>query len=140
MKTKTYRHYGAMRFDSEKFSPAKNIEHWIKPHGCLWACDIESNDWYGYCYENDWENQCEEYFDFTLAEETRLLELRGMKDFEALAEKYFISESKNLDFEQISMDYDALYVELDHELYWALYGWDIDSLLVFNPNVIRELG
>ena len=45
-----------------------------------------------------------------------------------------------LDFEQlVAMGYDAMEVNIskDHHLYWKLYGWDCDSLLVFSPDIIE---
>ena len=45
------------------------------------------------------------------------------------------------DFEKMKENgIDAIFVEIsnDHRLYWALYGWDCDSIVVMNPDIIVE--
>ena len=41
----------------------------------------------------------------------------------------------------MALGYDAILVNIsnDHNLYWALYGWDCDSLLVLNKDVVEEI-
>ena len=43
-----------------------------------------------------------------------------------------------IDFEKLASRYDAIEVLIskDGRLYSALYGWDCDSILILNPNVI----
>ena len=44
-----------------------------------------------------------------------------------------------LDFEKLAEEYDAILVLIsrDYNLYDKLYGWDVDSILVMNPNCIE---
>jgi len=46
-----------------------------------------------------------------------------------------------IDFERLAKNYDAIEVLIseDHELYWKLYGWDCDSILIFNKDVIEVI-
>ena len=43
-----------------------------------------------------------------------------------------------LDFEKIAKEFGAIEVNIssDEKLYWKLYGWDCDSILIMNPNVV----
>jgi len=45
---------------------------------------------------------------------------------------------KAVDFESMKKDYDAIKFNYDNNpsLYWDLYGWDCDCILVLNKNVI----
>lgn len=44
----------------------------------------------------------------------------------------------NLDFEKLSKEYDAIevFISEDRDLYFSLYGWDCDSIVVMNPTKI----
>lgn len=54
-----------------------------------------------------------------------------------------------LDFEELAKEYDGIEVLMSEEdnldlaigegLYWELYGWDCDSLLVFNKDIVEVL-
>ena len=46
-----------------------------------------------------------------------------------------------LDFEELKRQYDAIEVNIsnDYGLYWKLYGWDCDSILVMNSDVVVEI-
>jgi len=52
-----------------------------------------------------------------------------------------ISSWKLLDFEKLAGIYDAIDVSIsnDPELHFALYGWDCDSILIMNPDIIQVL-
>ena len=43
-----------------------------------------------------------------------------------------------LDFEELSKKYDAIevWISKDSNLYFELYGWDCDSILIMNPKII----
>ena len=53
-----------------------------------------------------------------------------------------------LDFELLTYEYDAIELHLSEDnsrgdfmecLYWVLYGWDCDSILIMNPDVVEVL-
>ena len=46
-----------------------------------------------------------------------------------------------LDFEKLAETYDAIEVSIsdDFELYYQLYGWDCNSIVIMNPKIIVEL-
>ena len=45
-----------------------------------------------------------------------------------------------LDFEKLSKDYDAIEVIDIGKFYWALYGWDCNSILIMNPDIVEVTG
>ena len=55
--------------------------------------------------------------------------------------RYGMSSWAILDFEKIYQKYDAVEINIssDYMLYYFLYGWDCDSVLVMNPDVIKEM-
>lgn len=67
-----------------------------------------------------------------ISEVRRALELVESRNFEELAKEYdgievLMSEEDNLD------------LAIGEGLYWELYGWDCDSLLVFNKDIVEVL-
>lgn len=145
---KEYIHYGHKKFDKNKFEPIKN-DYWVKPYGGFWASKVNAE--YGW---KDWneDNQfreCKEEnsFKFTLTENAKVITINSLEDLVKLPKQRGLMGSSllgnyiYLDFEQILRDgYDALEVNIskDNRLYWALYGWDCDSLLVLNKEIIKE--
>lgn len=53
-------------------------------------------------------------------------------------ERTYMTMVESIDFEALKTKYDVLECSLTKypELYWSLYGWDCDSILVMNPEVI----
>lgn len=99
------------------------------------------------CKKNGFNiGELEEYFTFTLKENARILEINNIKDLEPLPKCKKIDEFDFLnigwvllDFEEIQKQYDAIFVNIsDSDLYYALYGWDCNSLLVMNSDCILE--
>lgn len=140
---KIYIHYGHKKFNKKKFEPIRNA-CWVKPHGGFWASAVDAvygwKDW----NEDEHYKKCEEKnsFKFTLSDQARVLTINSSDDLDDLPKEYKGSFTYVfLDFEKIAEDYDAIEVNIssDRRLYWKLYGWDVDSLLVLNPNIIKEL-
>ena len=115
--------------------------------GGLWASDINAD--YGW---KEWtENQNfmtdryndNNYFKFRLKDNARVLYLKDEKDLKNLPKNNSeltrmmkMCGTEYLDFEKLKEDYDAIEIEID-KLYWTLYGWDCDSILVMNKEVIE---
>ena len=139
-----YIHYGHKHFDINLFCPVKNMEVLSKPTGVLWGSRTDAK--YGWKEWNDDEQfrECNEEnsFTFQLSNTARILTINSSDDLKKLAKTYrgfFVPCC--LDFERLSQKYDAIEVNIssDRRLYWDLYGWDCDSILVMNPDVIREI-
>ena len=150
-------HYGSESFDPDRFIPVKNERGWVKPErGGLWACPIESGkQWTEFvsdtaCMAKDISKS----FTFRLKEDAKVLKISGPRDLNYvtlctitimgdLSQPMFrgnlVNDFKvNLDFEKIAENYDAIIINAgtDTLLYYMFYGWDVDSILVLNKDVI----
>ncbi len=143
-----YIHYGHRFFDKELFIEIKNESCFVKPIGGLWASRVNTRlGWKDWC-EREHFRACrkENSFQFKLKDNTKILQIKNVKDLERLPkiDVSWIIPSHSLiylDFEKIAKEYDAIEVLIssDEQLYWDLYGWDCDSLLVMNPNCIKAI-
>lgn len=137
-------HYGHKEFNPELFNNVTNQMAHPKPNGGLWASDVKAKyGWKDWCKD---ENFCDCHTDnsfvFSLTTNARVLTINNVEDLENLPvfdNKIFTTSLWcSLDFEQISKDYDVVEVNISNDsgLYWKLYGWDCDSIVVMNPDVI----
>lgn len=141
-----YIHYGHTRFDPEFFQTPANLTYWNKPKGGLWAsAENALYGWSQWCAENDFcECNLNKSFAFRLKDNARVLRIDNIGDVSRLPVQSGMEELttlKPIDFEKLMRDgVDAIEFNLskDYRLYWELYGWDCDCILVLNPNVIEE--
>lgn len=94
-------------------------------------------DW----YETEEFRECKEEnsFRFTLPE-ANILTINSVEDLRKIPTFGCASVSRVIDFERcIKLGYDTIELNISaaHELYWELYGWDCDSILVMNPDKIK---
>lgn len=142
-KKKKYVHYGSDIFIPELFKPIRNRSNWSKPFGGLWASPIDAP--YGWKEWND-NHECKECsdsnkFEFILKDDANVLYIDDIFILDDLPKQ----ESSillwiTLDFEKLLKDgYDAIEVciSTDFGLYDKLYGWDCDSILIMNPDIIQ---
>lgn len=145
--SKKYIHYGHRVFDRETFRPIRNALTFTKPYGGFWASPVDAVfGWKEWCdRENFRECRKNRSFTFTLSENARVITIASMDGLKALAQvedELSPMDWVLLDFEELrSQGWDAIEVSLtaDPRLYWALYGWDCDSILILNPDVIVEV-
>lgn len=146
MNKEIYIHYGHKYFDARLFNEIKNRElGYVKPFGGLWASNINA--------EYGWKNWCEEQrfrecsidncFKFKLKEKAKVLTIdnaKTLKELPTIDTPYELGWV-SLDFERLKEEYDAIEVLIsnDDQLYWDLYGWDCDSILIFNKDCIELL-
>ncbi len=140
-----YIHYGHKKFEKDKFIEIQN-QLFNKPIGGLWASSLNSK--YGWKEWNESEKlvECNEFnsFKFQLKKDARILEIDSHEVVLKLPVqgKYDMSCCMLLiDFEKIKNSYDAIefLVTKDRQLYWDLYGWDCDSILILNKECIVEV-
>lgn len=137
------------KFDTERFTPIQNCYPRNKPIGGLWASEVDAQfGWKTWCEGEQYRTEHytdDNCFKFNLAENAKILTLSCIGDVEALPQlgaQDICGFKPN--FEEImAMGYDAVDYRLSDDygsafdnLYWCLYGWDCDSILVLNPNVI----
>lgn len=137
-----YIHYGDNYFSEEWFQPISNRGWGYKPLGGLWASPVDTEyGWREWVKDNDFPCKLERWFKFTLKENARVLKITNTSQLDELPqfENIYSDIGKCIDFEKLSLDYDAMIVLIstDHRLYYDLYGWDVDSILVMNSDVIE---
>ncbi len=133
------RHYRAVKeFELSKIAPIENITYHNKPSGGLWTSPVNSNyGWVHWCEQEEY-SATPEYVDLEF--HGRLLVVDGIYDLSKLP----IARNGDLCtptvlFEELLQDYDGIHLTEDGQ--WAtryadlvdLYGWDCESVLVFNP-------
>lgn len=156
MESKKYIHYGCDSFDRNLFQPIVNRERFVKPHGGLWASPVDSEwGWKDWCTSESFHtDRLSESFTFTLSENAKVIHIRSVSDLTELPNQkpspWFpgVCDWKCIDFEKLLADgVDAVELHLSEEdrtncgfmdgLYWELYGWDCDSILILNPDVVE---
>ena len=143
-----YIHYGHTKFDKCIFTKIKNVDCSTKPKGGLWASDVEAeHGWKDWCEAEEFRD-CKEddSFSFILSDNAKVLYINSIDDLKALPkvdDKFGINFSSwiLLDFEKLAETYDAVEVSIssDFDLYYQLYGWDCDSIVIMNPDIVVEL-
>lgn len=147
-----YQHYGNNKFDNSQIKPIKNRDVWGKPYGGFWASRVNSEkSWKEWCETEDFcTERLKKHFDFTLNDNAKILVIKTKCDLEKLRQKHqewFVKPKWDfidrpfLDFEKISKLYDALEVNAgsDRELYFDFYGWDCDSICIFNLQIVNVI-
>lgn len=144
-----YIHYGSDHFDLDEFSPIRNVIFSNKPSGGLWASPCHSeNNWYDYCKSLSFNlDRLDKCFTFTLKDNAKVLTIKIEKDLYELENDGFCLDILSKmryrhrafypDFNKLCIaGYDAIAVYMTDTIYWNLYGWDVDSLLVLNPDCV----
>lgn len=137
-----YIHYGDDAFHTP--DPIVNRDHFTKPKGGLWASRKydEEMTWKRWCeQENFWLDRLDRSFEFTLKDTARILviddedQLDNLPKLDIYRKESDLSEC-HLDFETLKKQYDAIELTNIQDLYWRLYGWDCNSILIMNPDIV----
>ena len=147
MKTE-FIHYGHDRFIREAFQPVENRELFPKPSGGLWASPVDASyGWSQWCKDEDFAEINESNsFHFHIKGGANVLHITSVAQLDDLPMQECPIKSFTLfrcpDFEElIRRGVDAMWVDIsaDRDLYMELYGWDCDSIVVLNPDVIEPI-
>jgi hypothetical protein len=155
-----YIHCGHSFFDIEKFEKPVNRRQTYsinKPYGGLWATPSSSNyTWRDWCLDNDYKVDSIGYdrFTFYLSDTARVYHIHSIEDANKLPVikpiKYRFTDPLNIkvfnfdwgyDWEKIVEQYDAVQLHLNEnlmDLYYLFSTWDLDSIVVLNPEVVVE--
>jgi hypothetical protein len=135
-------HYGHDKFDINKFKYIENA-NFVKPKYGLWGSPIDSKyGWIDWGIENNYGNFSS---NFTFEYNGNILIIDSYDDLLQLP-FYSVKDYcclKYPDFEKLSKKYDAilLTVKGEHETRLSspknLYGWDCESICIFNPKGIK---
>ena len=111
--------------------------------GGLWACRLDNPfGWKEWCEsEKYFQNDFTKFFTFNIKNNAKKLLIDSSKKLDNLP-----NQTNNLnklfyvlDFEILSKNYDYMEVILkDDKLYWGFAGWDIDTILIFNKDIIIQ--
>lgn len=150
-----YIHYGHSKFDPNRWNDVRGSEggFFNKPDGGLWASPADAErGWREWCMFEKFEvDRLKKSFRFRLSPDARILELTPdnvwdlPSDEELRARLGWTDRGRSswgkvfgIDFAKLVEDYDVLVCSLTKYpmLFWTLYGWDCDCILVLNKEVI----
>lgn len=148
----TYIHYGANKYNNEKFKDIKNDRGFgIKPLGGLWCCPTNTNQWFDFVENEMPERNNTDNFKFTLDKKSKIYTIDTLYDLTNLIgwgytykRDVWYDETIWIDYEKLSRYYDGIFLT-DNGQYETrmpsgnmnLYGWDIESLIIFNQTIIN---
>ena len=140
MSENIYIHYGSDKFEKELFMSIVNRNMINKPFGGLWASDIKADQpWEKWCIDNDFRiDELDKNFKFTLDDSANIVEWTAKADLKQVPTQDLSGYLPEYLFDTMG----AIKLNLskgDYELYYELYGWDCDSILIMDPDIIRLL-
>lgn len=152
-----YIHYGAKSFNPEMNFPIKNQSFpWVKPKGGLWASRINADfGWKDWCKVEEFRDcEIDNSFVFELSKTSNVKRISTTQQLHQLPnlnidQSYNGIDSYYIDFEKcLETGIDAIelcyygdeYKSIRHgNLHFALYGWDCDSIVILNPNIVSVI-
>lgn len=118
-----------------------------KPYGGLWASPLTSTrGWGEWCSDNDFRlDTLSHHFLFKLSPDANIYVIDTMDDLSSISTMKDEYGRRFMDFQRLSRDYDGIFVTADavsslrmhDDMYLSdLYSWDVESLCVWNADVI----
>ena len=148
MSKTTYIHYGSDHFDIDKFvvydDKMRNADINEPGYG-LWACRTDdSYGWKKYCEENGYHtDKLSQSFTFKLRRCAKIFRVGNLLDIKGWTTTYLNGLARCIDFNRIMDKYDGM--ELIHGKnyedlrYSYFYSWDVDIIVIWNPQVLQLL-
>lgn len=133
-------------YKEEKFKEIKNTFR-NKPSGGLWLSPVNSeNSWQNFISKNTYlSNPYYKPQTFTIKEDSKILLIDSEEKYKLIPlqknPNQFIEylAFQMIDFESIAKEYDAIEYVYDSNRNFIkdiFYAWDVDSLLVFNKDIL----
>lgn len=155
---KEYTHFGNDHFDPDRFRPIRNEAYSAKPeYGTgLWASpggDVSDYSWLAFLEDVRIDKRSDVHFNFTLRDDATICTIDNINDFQKI-EEFVLNKDKlkylhagSIMLWTIYLDFEAMVrhgidaVELDltknySDLHYALYDWDVNSILIMNKDII----
>ena len=142
----------------DQFKVVKNSRRSNKPNGGLWTSPIDSKyGWYDFVVGEQF--RCDHYLNkmvlITLKPDAKILKISSAIDFDCcpyinenlIFGHDIFSKFRRIDFETLSMYYDGIWITLEamedleerHKYVMGdLYGWDVETVLLFNLDCIES--
>lgn len=148
MNKAVYIHYGHKEFDPKLFVPVSNIPYRNKPIGGLWASPVDAEfGWKDWCEAEEFKECKEENsFRFCLKDGSKVYHIRNKLDVGNLPKQNLVKFPRlalnSVDFEKMrSQGWQAVELHLSGSdtLYFDLYGWDCDCILVLDLSIVEEM-
>ena len=149
-------YYDRKYFDQVHFSDEFDFS---KPTGGLWLCPYLGNDnpseWTDFVEENKMTKDISHITVFKLKEDARILILDDPYEFEREYGEFIDYREgrlarSNIKFDEVKKEYDAFFVDGSVVTLLSgvscaftpvrLYGWDVESLYIMNPDILIETG
>lgn len=148
-----YIHYGSNVFDPTRGFPIRNRKYWTKPKGGLWASRKDASwGWKDWCEEENFRvYNLKNAFEFVLRDNANVVIVSTLKQLQSLpkAPTEGLTISYCIDFEEcLNRGIDAIelcwygeeYSQVRKDnLYFELYSWDCDSIVILNPDIVIPL-
>lgn len=156
-------HYGTNKIKEKLFKTIKNRRGWNKPSGGIWASPLNSNhSWRKFCLDENFNiGTLKKHILFKINPNSKIYTINSYLDLIKL-KKYWIYDKNRIfnevmiDYEKMMKDgYDGIYLTEDgeHDTRFSpygrydcsmggkldLYGWDCESIVIFNKNIIKQV-
>lgn len=117
----------------------------------MWASPVKARwGWKDWCESEQFHlDNLKHSFKFALKKDARVCHIDSVDDLRKLPRSNNNEDDRLycIDFEKASKQYDAIELHLSDEpphkfcegLYFQLYGWDCDSILIMNPDIVEEV-
>ncbi len=104
----------------------------------FWASRSDSKyGWEKWCMDNEYK-ECDlsKSVLFDIRNDAKIYEISNSAQVDALKRDFSLYNKMGFDFEKLAQKYDAIEVTINNDTYYSLYGWDCDSILILNPEII----